>query len=204
LSEGSSRRGPGSARRHGTLMSLLLLVVGTVCLFVTAQAAVRPVPIQRVSEGMLSDLDPNQAYATRTLTPLPPIEQGIMTPPPWGTGIPVLQEEGPTIVPPAVFATLTPEPAVATDTPPIAVAASPTRASSPAPRTATPTPTPTRTSAPTATPTATLPPTSTSTPVPPTSTPTPTPTTAPTLPPYPTLPPPYPTPPPTPTRPSLP
>jgi hypothetical protein len=168
------------------LFFLVILLLGFVCLMLTAQMAVRPDRMWQIPAGMLSQLNPDEDTDTgeRRVEPLRP---EVLTPPPWDPNF--LTPEGTAVVvAPATFVpvrpgTPTPGEVAFVPTPsPSATAFTPTPTQTPTP---TGTPTPTPTSTPTATPTTTSTPTTT-----PSSTPTatsmPTPTTEP--PPQPTRP----------------
>ena len=144
---------------------LLLLLLGFACLMITAQIAVTPERMWRVSANMLSELNPDEAL---DIGPgrIEPLRPEVLTPPPWDPRY-ILTPIGTAVVVPA--ATFVP---MVTPTPtPGEVAIVSTPSPSPTSLTLTPTQTPTGTPTPTPTSTPTATPTST-----PTSTPTPSPT----------------------------
>jgi len=184
------------------LIFLLILLLGFVCLWGTAQMAVKPDRSWQAPANMFSEVDPLRGFEEIEAGELQlnPLRPEVMTPPVWD--LTRLAPVGTPIVVPAVtFApiariTSTPQQVVEVPTTPApSETATPGETVTPStvtptpPRTFTPTPTPTRTPTGTPTPTRTPSPTPTSTrtatPTP-TRTSSPTPTDTPSLPPRPT------------------
>jgi hypothetical protein len=201
-SKGSQSKQGESARRWDWLLFLLALLVGFICLQVTAQLAVRPVSVWQAPVNMLSQMNPNQGYVAQWRVVVEPLRSEVMTPA-WDPASILTPEGKGNVVPPVILAPIltgTPGPRAATAVPtaPFMTATLPPSVDTPVPaREPTDTPAPTAGPTDTPIPTLTLPPTPT--PLPPTLTPSP--TRQPTLSPTPTAPPPSPTPLPPPTEP---
>ena len=86
---------------------LLILCVGFICLLVTAQAAIWPRPVWRVSAGMLSELDPNRDYLTRRaeMEVVEPVRPEVQTPPAWDVESIITPSGSVIVAPPLVWDT---------------------------------------------------------------------------------------------------
>jgi hypothetical protein len=177
------------------LIFLLILLLGFVCVWGTAQMAVKPGRSWQASANMFSEVDPLWGFEDIEAGELRlnPLRPEVMTPPVWDltrlapVGTPVVVPA--VTFPPIAGITSTPQQVVGVPTTP-APGETATLGETVTPPTFTPTPTQSRTPTPTRTPTGTPTPTNTPTPTPtgtptPTHTPTPTPTDTPSPPPRP-------------------
>ncbi len=167
--------------RRDLLLFLLILLLGFVCLFITAQIAVRPTPVWWVSANMFSEIDPAERTPIKEGMTIEPVQPEVMTAA-WDPETILTPGGTPATVPPATWV---PIPSVPTSTPREVAEVTPSLSPTSTPRTPTPTATPTDTPTPTPSPSPTASPTPSPTPSP-TQTGTPTPTSSPTSTPTPT------------------
>jgi len=81
----NSRGSPGAGlRRRDLLLLLILALLGSVCIAVTAQMAVTPARMFEVPQSVLSEIDPDELLGTPVVS-LQPIRPDVLTPP----GVPV-------------------------------------------------------------------------------------------------------------------
>ena len=176
---GGKRDRDQERKRRDWLVFLLILLLGFVCLLITAQLAVKPKRVWQVYANMLSELKPDATlYAGQG--GIPPLRPEVLTPPSWDpryilTPVGTLVAVPPGTLGPAQTTTPTPQEIASLPTPSTSVTPSPSTTPTQTPTgtptstpTGTPTSTPTGTSTPTASPTATS--TPTATPEPPTPT----------------------------------